>query len=232
MQQSSQIIPQHIAIIPDGNRRWAKERGVSTLQGHKRGVEVFEAVGRAALDRGVRYMTYFGFSTENWKRSKHEVGYLMKLFRWLLTDRLDEFHRENVRINVIGRVDAFSKDLQKLIAHAVELTRHNTKGVINLALNYGGRDEIVDIVRKALVMKLDPAAVTEQSVAQLAYAPDIPDPDLVIRTSGEQRLSGFLTWESVYSELFFPQKYWPDFTEKDLDSAIDEFTRRERRFGK
>lgn len=224
-------VPRHIAIIPDGNRRWAKERGLPIFRGHKRGVEVFEEIGAAALDRGVQYITFWGFSSENWKRSKREVAYLMKLFKWIFTNKIDDFNNRNVRINVLGRVDEFSKELQRCIHAAMRITKNNTRGVLNLALNYGGRAEIIDMVKKALRNKLAPQAVTEASVARLMYSDSIPDPDLIIRTSGEQRLSGFLPWQQTYSELYFSKKYWPDFTEKDLDCAIREYNARQRRFG-
>lgn len=224
-------VPQHIAIIPDGNRRWAQEHHVPLLQGHKRGVEVFEAIGDAALERGVRYVTFWGFSTENWSRSKREVAYLMKLFRWVFTNKIDDLNKKNIRINVLGRMEAFSKELQRMMRAAIRITRHNTRGVMNLALNYGGRAELMDMVKKAISLKLSPQAVTEKRLSGLLYSPEIPDPDLIIRTSGEQRLSGFLPWQGAYSELYFSKKYWPDFTAKDLDRALEDYRRRQRRFG-
>lgn len=231
MSTHERIIPQHIAIIPDGNRRWAKERGLPVMQGHKHGVDAFERIGDAAMERGVKYLTFWGFSTENWKRSKREVAYLMRLFKWVLTNKVDEFNEKDVRINVLGRVGAFSSELRRLVRGAMRLTKDNTKGVITFALNYGGRTEILDMVRKALKMKITPRQMTEKRVGELLYSPDIPDPDLIIRTSGEQRLSGFMPWQGVYSELYFSEKYWPDFSARDLDAAISEFSRRQRRYG-
>lgn len=228
---SSAVVPQHIAIIPDGNRRWAREHGLPVFQGHQRGVEIFETIGDAALKRGVRFLTFWGFSTENWSRSKREVAYLMKLFRWVFSTKLDDFDRKNIRINVLGRMEAFSRDLRQMIREAIRRTRHNSRGVVNLALNYGGRAELIDMVKKALRLKLTPRAVTEARMSELLYAPDVPDPDLIIRTSGEQRLSGFLPWQGAYSELYFSKKYWPEFTERDLDEAIRVFQKRQRRFG-
>jgi undecaprenyl diphosphate synthase len=224
-------VPKHIAIIPDGNRRWAREHGFPVFQGHKRGVERFEEIGDAAMKRGVKYLTFWGFSTENWSRSKREVAYLMHLFRWVFRTKLSDFHRKNIRINVLGRIEDFSSDLQRMIHTAITTTKNNTYGVLNLALNYGGRAELLDVVKKALRLHLTPKAVTEQKISRLLYAPDIPDPDLIIRTSGEQRLSGFLPWQGVYSELYFSKKYWPAFTTKDLDVAIGEYANRQRRFG-
>lgn len=225
------FIPQHIAIIPDGNRRWAREHGLPVFEGHRRGVEIFEEIGDAAIQRGVKYVTFYGFSTENWKRSKREVAYLMKLFRWVFTNKLNDFDRKDIRLNVLGRIEMFSKDLQKMIERAISITKENTRGVMNLALNYGGRAELIDMVKKAISQKLKPQAVTEESLSKLLYAPEIPDPDLIIRTSGEQRLSNFLPWQGVYSELYFSKKYWPAFTPHDLDMALGEYADRQRRFG-
>ncbi|MFH1170943.1 MAG: polyprenyl diphosphate synthase [bacterium] len=228
---SAEATPRHIAIIPDGNRRWASEQGLPVFEGHRRGVEVFEEIGDAALRQGVQFVTFWGFSTENWQRSKREVAYLMKLFRWVFTTKLQDFHRKDIRINVLGRVEAFSKDLQRMIRDAMATTKENTRGVVNLALNYGGRAELVDMVKRAIKQRLSPQSVTEENLSRLLYAPEIPDPDLIIRTSGEQRLSGFLPWQGVYSELYFSKKYWPAFTPADLEKAIATFRARRRRFG-
>ncbi len=184
------------------------------------------------MDRGVRFLTFWGFSTENWKRPKPEVRYLMSLFRWVFEKKIDDFDRKNIRLQIIGKQDRFSKDLQRLMQRAVERTKRNTRGVMNLALNYGGRTEIVDMIRKALTLRLAPQAVTEDTAQRLLYTPNMPDVDLIIRTSGEQRLSGFLPWEGVYSELYFSEKYWPEFSAQDFDAALREFQRRQRRFGK
>lgn len=223
--------PQHIAIIPDGNRRWARAHGLTVYQGHKRAFDVFGDIADAAITRGVRFLTLWGFSTDNWSRSKMEVANLMKLFRWVFTTKINDVHQKNIRINVIGRIDRFSRDLQRMVGHATTLTRHNTRGVLNFALNYGGRAEVVDMIKKALTQKLSPHSVTERAATRLLYAPELPDVDLIIRTSGEQRLSGFLPWEGAYSELYFCQKHWPDFTPADLDKAIRAFQSRKRRFG-
>lgn len=224
-------LPRHIAIIPDGNRRWARVRGLPSLQGHKNGVDVFERLINAAFDRGIRYVTFYAFSAENWSRSKQEVSYLMRLLQWVFAHKIDVFAKRGVRFQAIGRLSEFSADIQKTVKKAMEATSAGTKGVVTVALNYTGRNEIVDMVKKALCEKLDPAHITERSVARLAYAPNIPDPDLIIRTSGEQRLSGFLLWESAYSELYFSKKFFPDFTEHDLDKALASFAKRQRRFG-
>jgi undecaprenyl diphosphate synthase len=224
-------IPNHIAIIPDGNRRWARSKGLPTLEGHRRGVEVFERIGDAALSRGVKYMTFYAFSTENWTRSKREVQYLVKLLHWVLTNKVKSLHERNVKVNIIGRVEALSADLRKHITNAMSLTEKNTRGVLNLAINYGGRPELVDVVRSIVANRYNAKDVTEDLIRRELYTGDIPDPDLIIRTSGEQRLSNFLTWQSAYSELYFVQKHWPAFNERDLDAALAEYARRERRFG-
>lgn len=224
-------IPNHIAIIPDGNRRWARSKGLPTLEGHRRGVEVFERIGDAALKRGVKYMTFYAFSTENWTRSKREVQYLVKLLHWVLTNKVKSLHEKNVKVNIIGRVEALSTDLRRNISQAMALTEHNTRGVLNLAINYGGRPELVDVVRSIVAHRYNVKDVTEDLIRRELYTSDIPDPDLIIRTSGEQRLSNFLTWQSAYSELYFVQKHWPAFTERDLDAALADYARRERRFG-
>ncbi len=231
MPTSVQALPRHIAIIPDGNRRWAKRHHRPTLEGHRRGVEVFEKVAYAAIDRGVQYLTFWGFSTENWRRSKREVAYLLRLFRWVFTTKIDQLNRENIKLNIIGRLSGFSQDLQTLIRKAVSLTENNTRGVMTIALNYGGRAEILDAVKRALRQNLTPQQVTERRFSELMYAPSVPDPDLIIRTSGEHRMSGFFAWPGTFSELYFSDKAWPDFSERDLDAALHDYAKRQRRFG-
>ncbi len=225
-------IPHHIAIIPDGNRRWAKEHRLSPLQGHKRGVEVFEKVGIAAIERGVKHLTFWGFSSDNWKRPKPEVRYLMQLIRWVFSEKIHDLHQKNIRLNFIGRLDEFTQDLQRVIEKAKATTAKNTRGIMTIALNYGGREEIIDMIRKAISLRMQPNQVTMTSAQQLLYAPSMPNVDLIVRTSGEERLSGYLPWEGVYSELYFSEKYWPDFTPRDLDDALAEYSKRQRRFGK
>ncbi|PIS43077.1 MAG: di-trans,poly-cis-decaprenylcistransferase [Candidatus Kerfeldbacteria bacterium CG08_land_8_20_14_0_20_40_16] len=226
-----EIIPKHIAIIPDGNRRWAKSRHLPMFFGHKKGVEVMENICYAALDRGVKVLTFWAFSTENWKRTAKEVNYLIKLFVEVFRNRLNKFHKENVKLVVSGKIEEFPKELQEEIKKAVEKTKRNTRGIVHFCLNYGGRTEIVDVVKKLLKKRISPNKVNQKMISDNLYTPGLPEPDLVIRTSGEQRLSGFLTWQSVYSELLFVAKHWPAFTEKDLNLAIEEFSRRNRRFG-
>lgn len=221
----------HLGIIMDGNRRWAKRRGLPTLAGHRRGYDVFKKAGEWCLDRGIEILTVYAFSTENWNRSKKEVGYLLRLVMLALLKEVDSLHRNNIRISVIGRVHELPKRLQQRIVRAVDLTKHNTRGTLQLAVNYGGRTEIVDAVKKVVAAARDSSRINERSISEALYTAHQPDPDLIIRTSGEQRTSGFLAWQSVYSELLFIDKYWPDFTERDLDQALNEYGRRQRRFG-
>lgn len=215
----------------DGNRRWAKRRGLPTLEGHRRGYEAFRRVGEWCLDRGIEILTVYAFSTENWNRSKKEVDYLMRLLSLALSKEVTDLHKKNIRISVIGRVKELPTHLQKHIIEAMELTKHNTRGTLQLAINYGGRTEIVDAVKNIVRAGKRASTITEQSISEKLYTAGQPDPDLILRTSGEQRTSGFLAWQGVYSELLFVKKNWPDFTERDLDAALAEFGRRQRRFG-
>ncbi|MBI4092641.1 MAG: di-trans,poly-cis-decaprenylcistransferase [Candidatus Kerfeldbacteria bacterium] len=223
--------PQHVAIIMDGNRRWARKNSIPALEGHRAGYKTLKKIGDAALDRGIKFLTVWAFSTENWKRAKREVSFLMNLLEWVLREEIAEFNRKNVRLLVTGRIHELSTRLQKLVADAVNLTRDNTRGALNVLLNYGGRAEIVDAVRAIVRAKPDADSVDETLITKHLYQPDIPEPDLVIRTSGEHRLSGFMPWQTEYSEYVFSEKLWPDFTAKDLDAALEEYRRRERRFG-
>lgn len=227
-----QKIPQHIGIIMDGNRRWAKERGLPSLEGHHQGYEKLKEIAKLCFKRGVKVLTVFAFSTENWDRSKEEVSYLMALLKMAVKEALNEFHKDNIRMKISGRINQLSKDLQEAITETVEKTRNNTKGILNLALNYGGRPEIIDAIKEIIDKNIPAQKIDEKIVKENLYMSDLPDPELIIRTSGEKRLSGFLLWESAYSELYFTKKYWPDFNEKDLDEALQEYDRRERRFGK
>ncbi len=222
----------HLGIILDGNRRWAKERGLPSLEGHRRGYENVKMIVRAALARGIEFLSVFVFSTENWNRSKEEVTYLMDLLHFALSREIDFYMKEDARLKVIGSREKLSEKILSAIDEAERKTAGNARGQINLCLNYGGRAEIVEAAKRLAAEGLAPEEITEKSFASKLWTAGISDPDLVIRTSGEQRLSGFLTWESVYSELLFVDTYWPAFGEKDLDEALAEFERRERRFGK
>lgn len=229
--KSQKIVPKHIGIIMDGNRRWARSRGLPTLLGHRKGYQIAMKVGEWCLDRGVKILTIYAFSTENWNRAKKEVSYLMQLLKLALTDEIENLHKKGIQVRVIGIKKGLSKDIQEAIKTAMDKTKNNTRGILNIALNYGGRVEIVEAVKKIMQQKYKPAQVTENLISRNIFTADLPDPDLIIRTSGEQRLSGFLTWQSVYSELLFVDKHWPAFTEKDIDYAIEEFARRNRRYG-
>jgi undecaprenyl diphosphate synthase len=222
----------HLGIIMDGNRRWAKKRGLPALEGHRQGRVIAKKVGEWCIDRGIEVLTLFAFSTENWNRSKKEVQFLFRLLEIMLTKDLDELNRKNIRLTVIGRITGLPNRLQARIEHAVEVTKNNTRGTLQLAVNYGGRGEIVDAVKQLVKEARSASKITEASIGEKLYTSTQPDPDLIIRTSGEQRTSNFLLWQAAYSELYFTKKNWPEFTEKDLDLALQEYKRRERRFGK
>jgi undecaprenyl diphosphate synthase len=221
----------HIAIIMDGNRRWAKERGLSSLEGHRAGYERLKEVAEWIFDRGITTLTVFAFSTENWKRTQEEVGYLMDLLEFALTNELHRFMERGIRLRIIGRREGFRPSILRAIEVAEKETAGNTRGTIGLCINYGGRLEIVDACRRLITEGVAAEEVTEERVSAAMYWPEMPAPDLLIRTSGEERTSGFLTWESVYSELFWVKKHWPDFDEAELDRAIEEYSARERRYG-
>ncbi len=215
----------------DGNRRWAKRRGLPPFEGHRHGHTMFKKVGDWCLDRGIEIMTVYAFSSENWNRSKREVGFLMNLLTYALTHDLDELHRKNIRLRVIGRIHELPKKIQGHIRVAMEKTKNNTRGTLQIAVNYGGRAEIVDAMKTIYRTAKSASAITEKTVNDALYTAGQPDPDIILRTSGEQRLSGFLPWQSVYSELIFVKKNWPDFSEPDLDAVLDEYVARQRRFG-
>lgn len=215
----------------DGNRRWAHQQGFPALQGHARGYQKVKQVCQWCLDRGIEYLTVWAFSTENWKRSKKEVSCLMKIMEMALTRDIREFHQKGVRLQVIGSRKGLSNSLLKAINQAESLTRKNTKGVFNVAFNYGGQDEIIAGVKQMLSEKVDPDKVDKKLFSSYLYTQGLPDLDLIIRTSGELRLSGFLLWLSTYAELYFSKLHWPAFSEKELDKALAEFAKRERRFG-
>ncbi len=222
-------IPQHIAIIMDGNRRWAREHGLPILEGHRRVADkVIEPLIEYAAKRGVKYMTFWAFSTENWQRSAQEVRGIMAIFRHVIKKRWARLHEKGVRVLVIGDLSKFPQDIQKALDDVVGQTKNNTTITAVFALNYGGRDEIVRAIRKLL----SNSELNEETLASLLDTSGIPDPELIIRTGGEQRLSGFLLWQSEYSELYFPTWYMPDFTPERLDEAIDEFGKRKRRLGR
>lgn len=229
--KSLPIVPRHIAIIMDGNGRWAKARGLSRIAGHRAGAENLRTIIRAGAKFGIEYITFYAFSTENWSRPKAEVTGLMHILSDVIDRELEELHQEGARLLHIGHLDGLSKPLQEKVVNAIELTKDNRGITIVLAFNYGGRDEIIHVIKHMLADQVDPSDVDEKLVSSYMFTSDIPDPDLVIRTSGELRTSNFLPWQSVYSELYFPEVYWPDFSEEELRKAIEEFATRDRRYG-
>jgi undecaprenyl diphosphate synthase len=228
-------LPRHIAIIMDGNGRWAQSRGLPRIAGHRQGAEAVRRAVRAAGELGIPYLTLFGFSSENWKRPLAEIDDLMGLLRHYLRGEIAELHRNGVRLRVIGDRERLAPDIVTLIANAEELTRENSGVNLTIALSYGGRAEIVAAVRaiaaKAVDGTLPPEQIGEEVISRHLFTADIPDPDLLIRTSGEQRISNFLLWQCAYSELVFTKTLWPDFGQADLEQAIADFGGRERRYG-
>lgn len=235
MEFNKENMPKHIAIIMDGNRRWAKQKGMPTSFGHKEGAKTLEKIVRYANKIGLEYITVYAFSTENWKRAEEEVKTLMTLFQNYLDDYSKRADSENIKVKIIGNTEELSTKMQKSIKDCMKRTENNTGITFNIALNYGGRDEIVKTLRKIAEEvkneKIKIEDINEELISNNLYTAGQPDPDLVIRTSGEIRLSGFLTWQSVYSELLFINKNWPEFTEEDLDNAIIEYQKRTRKFG-
>jgi len=223
--------PQHVAIIMDGNGRWAQKHGLSRIEGHKAGGENILPVARAFARRGVKYLTLYMFSTENWKRPKAEVEALLTLLAMKIEQQTQAFHKENVRLVHLGRLDRLPPELQQKVRSAMEITRNNNGLTLCLAFDYGGRDEIVQAVKRILQADVAPQALDETTFVQYLYTTSIPDPDLIIRTGGEIRLSNFLLWQIAYSELYFTPVLWPDFGERDIDEALAEYRRRQRRFG-
>jgi undecaprenyl diphosphate synthase len=228
-------LPQHVAIIMDGNGRWAKAYGLPRIAGHRRGAEAARRAVTAAAELGIPYLTLFGFSSENWKRPTAEIQDLMALLRHYLYGEIAELHRSGVRLKVIGQLARLAPDIVGLIEHAENMTRDNSQITLTIALSYGGRAEIVAAVQAIAAQvacgALAADQVDENCIARHLFTADIPDPDLLIRTSGEQRISNFLLWQCAYSELVFTKTLWPDFSKRDLEQAIDEFCDRERRYG-
>jgi undecaprenyl diphosphate synthase len=221
----------HLAIILDGNRRWAKEKGLPTFKGHKAGYDRIKDVSKWCLERDIRILTVYAFSTENWNRSKKEVQYLMALMNKAFREELEELNKLGFKVNIIGSRDRLSKEIKKNIEKIERETKNNKEAVLNICFNYGGRLEIVEAVKEIVEEGIETEKINEELISKYIWFKGQPEPDLIVRTSGEKRLSGFLTWTSVYSELYFPSCYWPDFDEKELDKAIKEFEKRNRRFG-
>jgi undecaprenyl diphosphate synthase len=228
-------VPRHVAIIMDGNGRWAAARGLPRGEGHRRGVEALRRTVRAAGEIGIRFITIFSFSAENWSRPATEVSELMGLLRRFIRNDLAELHKSNVRVRIIGKRSDLNPEIGRLLVEAEELTRDNDGLTLVVAFNYGSRQEITRgvqrIAEQVAMGRIKPSEISMETLGRFLDAPDVPDPDLIIRTSGEQRLSNFLLWQAAYSELVFVPTYWPDFDRTTLEAAIREYQQRERRFG-
>ena len=235
MEFNKENMPKHIAIIMDGNRRWAKEKGKNASFGHKEGAKTLEKIVRYANKIGLEHITVYAFSTENWKRAEDEVKTLMLLLQSYLDDYSKRADSENIKVKILGDISVLSEGMQKSIKNCMERTKNNTGVTFNIALNYGGRDEIIKAIKSISKQvkdgKIEIDDISEELVSDNLYTKGQPDPDLLIRTSGELRLSNFLPWQLVYSEFLFIDKYWPDFGEEDLDKAIIEYQKRTRKFG-
>jgi undecaprenyl diphosphate synthase len=231
MDEQLALTPTHLGFILDGNRRWARQHSLPEFDGHLAGYSALREVIEACVDMGVPYVSVYAFSTENWKRDKREVSNIMKLATRAITSDLKRFIQRGIRVRYVGRLDGISKKLVEGVQKAEESTRNLTGGTVLLCFNYGGHAEIADAARSCVEDGLRPEEVTEEAIAQRLYVPDVPPIDMVIRTSGEQRLSNFMLWRSSYSELMFMKKYWPDMTKEDVADIIKEYNRRQRRYG-
>jgi undecaprenyl diphosphate synthase len=224
--------PRHIAIIMDGNGRWATRRHLPRLAGHKAGVNALRRVVECAADENIEMLSVYAFSTENWGRPRAEVDGLMRLFWETIRSDLEKLHRDGVRLRHLGRLQDLSPDIQQAVRDSMELTRNNTRIGLNVCFNYGGRAELVDAVRQIIADGRTPDAITEELIASYLYTRDLPDPDMVIRTAGEMRVSNFLLWQSAYSEYYVTPTLWPDFGREDLLAALESYRKRQRRFGR
>jgi len=225
-------LPKHVAIVMDGNGRWALKRGLPRLAGHKAGTENLRRIIKASVEFGVRYLTIYAFSTENWGRPREEVMGLMRILEDVIDHELAELSEQGVQIRHLGRLDQLAPILQKKVLEAVAVTKHNDRLILNVAFNYGGRDEIILAVQQMIRDGLPAESVNQDLVSQYLYTAGVPDPDLIIRTSGELRISNFLIWQSAYSEWYVTPTYWPDFNKEEFRKALDEFANRDRRYGK
>jgi undecaprenyl diphosphate synthase len=227
-----EVLPRHVAIIMDGNRRWARLHGVSEAEGHAAGVSAIRPVVTRAAERGIEALSIYAFSRENWARPSTEVETLFSLLESAIRDETDELVRQGVRVRILGRLDELPERTRESVRRALAATEAGTRMTLNVAFNYSGRSEIVDAVRRAIVDGVPASAIDEQALAERLYSADLPDPDLLIRTGGEQRISNFLIWQAAYAELYFSDHLWPDFDATAFDAAIEEFCRRSRRFGR
>ena len=228
-------VPQHVAIIMDGNGRWAESRNLSRTQGHAEGIKRVEEIVYAASRRGIKVLTLYTFSTENWNRPEHEVNVLMSMLTHVLTSKIKKLKNDNIKFQMIGRKDRIPDSVQQAINRMMEETKANTGLILNMAFNYGSRLEMIDAVKKICedihLGKLKPEQIDEQVISRALYTADLPDPDLLIRTSGEKRISNFLLWQLSYAELYFTEKYWPQFDKQEFAKAIADYQSRERRYG-
>jgi undecaprenyl diphosphate synthase len=225
-------IPQHVAIIMDGNGRWALQRGLPRLAGHKAGTENLRRVIRSTVEFGVKYLTIYAFSTENWGRPPEEVKGLMYILEDVIDRELNELHKEGVQLRHIGRLERLAPSLQEKVLDAIDVTKNNDRLILNIAFNYGGRDEIVQAIQRMMKDGVPPEKVTDELVSQYLYTAGVPDPDLIIRTSGELRVSNFLIWQAAYSEWYITPTFWPDFDKDEYRRALEAFSHRDRRYGK
>ncbi len=223
--------PKHVAVIMDGNGRWARRQGLPRTEGHSKGIRVADDLAHWSADRGIRYVTLYTFSTENWKRPKEEIRFLFSIMVDYLRERLPEMVKEGLRMRFIGRRDQLGRELTQFCDYIEESTSKGERLDLLIALNYGGRTEIVDALRKIAKTGADPEKIDEQAIASNLYTRDVPDPDLIIRTSGEHRMSNFLLWQSAYSEFYFTETLWPDFNENEFQSILEDYSARQRRFG-
>lgn len=230
-EKTAPAVPLHLGLILDGNRRWAKERGLKPFEGHRRGYLRLRKVAEAAFDRGVKYVSAFVFSTENWNRSSEEVSYLMDLLHWVATKEVNKLHKNNVRVLFLGSKQRLEPRILKAIKDAERKTARNTGGTLALCLNYGGQQELADAAARLIKKGVKAKDVTPELLSKNLYGPALPPIDLIIRTSGEQRLSGFMLWSAAYAELKFVLKNWPAFTVGDLEEALKDYALRQRRFG-
>jgi undecaprenyl diphosphate synthase len=224
-------VPQHIGIIMDGNGRWARARGLPRLAGHRAGTETLRRVLRAAVEFGIPILTIYAFSTENWGRPEEEVRGLLSILEMMLDRELSKLHQEGVQLRHIGRLERISPELQQKVRDAIELTRDNPRLILNVAFNYGGRAELVDAIRHIIADGVSAEQIDEQLVSRYLYMAELPDPDLIIRTSGEMRVSNFLIWQGAYAEIYVTPALWPDFDKNELYKALQDYNQRERRFG-
>ena len=227
-----EVIPNHVAIIMDGNGRWARKRGLPRLAGHQAGVENLRRILEACAEFGVKYLTIYAFSTENWERPVEEVRGLMRILEEVIDRELKELHKNGVQLRHLGHLEKLKPAIQENVLAAIELTRNNNRLVLNVAWNYGGRDEIVSALKQIMAVGVPPDEVTEDLVSRYLFTSDCPDPDLIIRTSGEFRVSNFLIWQGAYAEWYVTEKFWPDFGRDELLEALHEYAHRERRFGR